>query len=43
MEDFEMTLDFEDGDLDQEEDHNWWVWCDCGDCDDCDIYNYGYP
>lgn len=40
MTDFEMVLDFEDGDLEQEEDHNWWVWCDCGDCDDCDDHYY---
>jgi hypothetical protein len=40
MEDFETILDFEDGDLDEEEDHNWWAFCDCGDCDDCDLYNW---
>ena len=40
MEDFDMVLDFEEGDLDEEDQHDWWVLCDCGDCDDCDIYNW---
>lgn len=36
MIDFEATIDFEEGDLEQEGEHPWWVPCDCGDCDDCD-------